>query len=168
MTLAPPFSPEAAIKLVADSIEQLRQFDVERLLRSFQPGARSIMARYVIENRPELADTVDDALTWLEEEDRTTGSQQPPHHETVETYTDLIEWLEHNGIPAANAALVIFAASQTVDVLYRDLESELFNTPGGNTCPARSGADAIEALSLVYEHFTPMEDSDSHALSLAD
>ena len=53
-------------------------------------------------------------------------------------------------------------------MLCRDLATERFNTPDGNTWPSRSGADTIEMLSLLYERFTPDENADRHALSIEE
>ena len=88
---------------------------------------------------------------------------QPPHRETVKTYTDLVEWLEYHKIDAAHA---VHLASETVGVLYRDIETQRLNAPDGSTWPARPGADTIEMLSLLYERFTPDEKADRHALSI--
>ena len=98
---------------------------------------------------------------WLHE-------PQPPHRHTVVTYADLVEWLEYHKIDAAQAVHAIHLASETIGVLYRDLETQRFNTPEGNTWPSRSGADTIEMLSLLYERFTPDENAERHALSIEE
>ena len=58
-------TPESALKLVADSIDRLRQCDVFRMLESLEGDNRQTMAKFIIENRPDVTDRVNATMAGL-------------------------------------------------------------------------------------------------------
>lgn len=55
------WDPAKAILISADSIEELRRSDVDRVLNSVDPQHQKALGDYIIENRPDLAKAVRDA-----------------------------------------------------------------------------------------------------------
>jgi hypothetical protein len=61
------FTPEGALRIVADSPATLRPCDLDRLFDTYWQD-RDAMRAYVVEHRPELADRIDSTIAELAKE----------------------------------------------------------------------------------------------------
>ena len=59
------FDPAHAIRIAADSIDELRRPDVYRVLDTYGGAEREAVAAYITKPRPELAEEVDECLRDL-------------------------------------------------------------------------------------------------------
>lgn len=73
-------SEEMLIQSAADSVSKLRRSDVDRVLEESPAKHRAGLAAYIKQNRPDLADEVDDVLS-----DLTKSFRRPPPHSVPES-----------------------------------------------------------------------------------
>ena len=69
---------EYAIKIAADSLDQLRKSDVYRVLTENPENIRAALATYIKNGRPDLAQEVDEVLQELDEEAAAAEEKQKP------------------------------------------------------------------------------------------
>lgn len=76
-----PFSPAAAIKISADTIQQLRRADVYRVLDSVAGDANNLLAtaKYINDHRPDLANEVSDVVAEIGRE----GAENAANRATI-------------------------------------------------------------------------------------
>jgi hypothetical protein len=60
--------PDFIIKIAADSIAQLRRSDVERVLENCSDEELQPTAKWIVENRPDLAAKVEDETAYQDEQ----------------------------------------------------------------------------------------------------
>lgn len=134
------WSPETHTTIAADSIEQLRQQDVYRLLESAPPQFRQSMANYIRKNRPEFSQEIHDSMLDL---DGTAADATAPPAASDENPTEGAVAEADGG--AANGGV----ESTTVD---RDA-SESPNSPASLFDDAiDSGDDPREAAEKAAKH----------------
>lgn len=136
---------EYAIKIAADSLDQLRKSDVYRVLTENPENIRAALATYIKNGRPDLAQEVDEVLQELDE----TADAQTPSNPLYQSVIDgaeitlplieqVIEEAEKNGDDAnpqlAQAVAVVeqWATAQGWERAILDsLYAALFGHGGG-------------------------------------
>lgn len=108
---------EYAIKIAADSLDQLRKSDVYRVLTENPENIRAALATYIKNGRPDLAQEVDDVLQEIADEASAPAEDQTPSNPLYQSVIDgaeitlplieqVIEEAEKNGDDANNDQLV--------------------------------------------------------------